>query len=428
MKNFLILIISIFLFQTGYSQQAFRKFATQKVHKRLMKEYPELIRVQNEIDFLSRKKNHKIKQKVTLPLVFHVLHSNPVEQISEEQIISQIQALNRDFTDKGPKDEHLALNKEGFGEIIAGDTNIEFCLASEDPIGKKTSGINYFNVSKTNWSTDDEMKEEMTEGVSPWDPSRYINIWICGLDDNISGYAQMPWGPQSTDGIVIDYRFVGTMGIVKAPYDQGKTLTHLMGNYLGLYDLWSEGNKCVDDYVKDTPIHNTPNYRCPEYKHISLCEGLPVEMTMNFMDNTNDACMYMFTKGQLSRMHAILAEGGARFSLTEARVKCKKNPQIQEQPDDISDQSFTPVNVNLLEIFPNPVNDEMTLKLDSKSEVQSSLRIFDSTGRLIYQWEWNVVNGTQSHQINCETWPNGLYLIQIDLRDEVISERVLLTN
>ena len=78
--------------------------------------------------------------------------------------------------------------------------------------------------------------------------------------------------------------------------------------------------------------------------------------------------------------------------------------------------------------FPNPVKNEMTLSLTSKAEVQSTLRIYDSTGRLVYQFEWGITEGAQSHHINCESWAGGLYLIQIELSDEMISECVLLTN
>jgi hypothetical protein len=119
----------------------------------------------------------------------------------------------------------------------------------------------------------------------------------------------MPGGPSATDGIVLDYRFLGSLGTVKAPYDQGKTLTHLVGNYLGLNDLWGNGH-CADDLVDDTPPHNAPNFGCPGYRHISTCDDNPVEMTMNFMDNTDDACMYMFTAGQVRRMRAALGESG----------------------------------------------------------------------------------------------------------------------
>ena len=74
----------------------------------------------------------------------------------------------------------------------------------------------------------------------------------------------MPGGPVATDGIVIDYRYFGTGGTAIAPYDEGRTLTHLVGNYLNLHDLWNDVSRCSDDEVADTPVHNGPNYALPK--------------------------------------------------------------------------------------------------------------------------------------------------------------------
>jgi len=67
--------------------------------------------------------------------------------------------------------------------------------------------------------------------------------------------------------------------------------------------------------VGDTPVHNTANYGCPSAGHLSTCTGTPVEMTMNYMDYTDDRCMYMFTGGQAMRMKATFDVGGPRASL-----------------------------------------------------------------------------------------------------------------
>lgn len=136
----------------------------------------------------------------------------------------------------------------------------------------------------------------------------------------------MPGGPEETDGIVIDYQFFGTIGTSREPYNDGKTLTHLVGSYLGLYELWNEERPCWDDYVNDTPIHNAPNYGpTNEYKHVSTCPGNPVEMSMNFMDNSDDEYLYLFTAGQMMRIHAVLTKGGPRHKLTNSQTLCSKD-------------------------------------------------------------------------------------------------------
>jgi len=141
-----------------------------------------------------------------------------------------------------------------------------------------------------------------------------------GADASLLGYAQFPGGTASTDGVVVLY---SSMGSVANPfpgggsYARGRTLTHEVGHWLNLRHIWGDAT-CGNDQVADTPVHNTSNGGCPTYPHLSTCSGTPVEMTMNYMDYTYDACMYMFTAGQKTRMQAVLAAGGSRASLASS--------------------------------------------------------------------------------------------------------------
>jgi hypothetical protein len=85
---------------------------------------------------------------------------------------------------------------------------------------------------------------------------------------------------------------------------------------MNLRHIWGDAN-CGNDQVGDTPLHNTANYGCPAAGHKSTCTGTPVEMTMNYMDYTDDACMYMFSAGQKTRMLAVFASGGPRNSFAQ---------------------------------------------------------------------------------------------------------------
>ena len=69
-----------------------------------------------------------------------------------------------------------------------------------------------------------------------------------------------------------------------------------------------------DDMVVDTPLSDGPNYGCPQYP-TKRCDSN--DMTMNYMDYTDDACMHMFTDGQVSRMRAVFTEGGGRESFAK---------------------------------------------------------------------------------------------------------------
>jgi len=85
---------------------------------------------------------------------------------------------------------------------------------------------------------------------------------------------------------------------------------------LNLRHIWGDAT-CGNDLVGDTPLHNTYNFGCPPANHRSTCSGTPVEMTMNYMDYTDDVCMYMFTIGQKTRMNAVFASGGPRNSFAQ---------------------------------------------------------------------------------------------------------------
>ena len=125
------------------------------------------------------------------------------------------------------------------------------------------------------------MKSQEKGGARAVLPDKLINIWISDLDPNIGSYATSPFQDVEDAGIVIDQRLFGK---------EQKSLTHLMGNYLGLKDLWHEYEPCGDDLVSDTPISNAPNRGKPKFKHITTCvrNRLVPEMTMNYMDSTDD--------------------------------------------------------------------------------------------------------------------------------------------
>jgi hypothetical protein len=167
------------------------------------------------------------------------------------------------------------------------------------------------STTKSSFSTNDGCKKASGGGIAPTSPTTKLNLWSCNLSGGILGYAQFPGGSSTTDGVVIDDNAFGSTGTVSAPYNKGRTATHEVGHWLNLRHIWGDAT-CGSDLVGDTPTHNTANYGCPASGHKSTCTGTPIEMTMNYMDYTDDACMYMFSAGQKTRMLATFATGGGR--------------------------------------------------------------------------------------------------------------------
>ena len=308
MKKAILVLAVLFPF-FAFAQ---RNCGTMEHYERAVQENPSYELNQIEIEnFTNEFLSHNTgadRAIVTIPVVVHVVYNTTAENISDAQILTQIDVLNKDFA----KMNADAANTPSI--FTASNTDIQFCMASVDPTGAATNGITRTATATTAFSTNDAMKNNSTGGKSAWDASKYLNIWVCDISGGILGYAQFPGGSAATDGVVIDYQYTGTIGTATAPFNLGRTATHEVGHWLNLRHIWGDAT-CGSDLVSDTPTHNTSNGGCPTYPHLSTCTGTPVEMTMNYMDYTDDACMYMFSAGQTARMQAMFATGGTRASL-----------------------------------------------------------------------------------------------------------------
>jgi Pregnancy-associated plasma protein-A len=239
-----------------------------------------------------------------IPLVVHVVYKTDEQNISEEQIKSQIEVLSADYR---KKNADLSSVPGVFQPVVA-DARIEFSLATTDPNGNPTNGITRTQTTVASFSDDDAVKSAATGGADPWPRDSYLNIWVCDLRGGLLGYAQFPGGPAATDGVVILYAAFGTMGTARAPFNRGRTATHEIGHWLNLRHIWGDdGDGCSgDDFVADTPNQGGPNYGKPEFPTISCMNGPYGDMFMNFMDYVDDAAMLMFTSGQVNRMQDTL--------------------------------------------------------------------------------------------------------------------------
>lgn len=311
MRLFYFFLLALLLPVLSYAQ---RNCASMEVLERAQAEDPNLVRRMQLIEQHTEEfiKSDAVQSRavVTIPVVVHVIYRTSTENISEAQILSQIDVLNKDFK---ALNADISQVPSEFQSVI-GNVDVEFCLAKRSPTGEATTGINRKSTNRRTWGTTNAVKQSAQGGIDPWDASKYLNIWVCNIGGGILGYAQFPGGNPATDGVVLDYRYVGNIGTATSPFNGGRTATHEVGHWLNLRHIWGDAN-CGNDQVSDTPVHNASNAGCPAYPHYSTCTGTPLEMTMNYMDYTDDRCMYMFTAGQVSRMRAVLAPGGARESL-----------------------------------------------------------------------------------------------------------------
>ncbi|WP_082161502.1 M43 family zinc metalloprotease [Rufibacter radiotolerans] len=249
-----------------------------------------------------RYENRALGGVTTIPVVVHVVYNGTSQNISNVQIQTQIAALNKDFRKLNGDTASIPAAFKG----LAGDAGIEFCLAQRTPDGEPTNGITRTQTSVNGFKIDNSMKFTTSGGKDIWDPSKYLNIWVVALssEESVLGYAQFPnSGSPATDGVVVDYRCFGTTGTAVRPFNKGRTATHEIGHWLNLFHIWGD-ESCGNDQVEDTPTQEEENGGCPVYPSPS-CSNTS-DMFMNYMDYTDDACMYMFTNGQVNVMQTAI--------------------------------------------------------------------------------------------------------------------------
>lgn len=321
MKPFFILLLSIFAF-TSQAQNIEQRCHTDEYINLLEENYPGTI---NQIaeskaataqarEALENNNYEGVLPVITIPTVVHVVYANAQQDISDAQVLSQIDILNEDFR---ATNADISIVDAQFTSIIA-DSEIEFCLATVDPQGNTTDGINRVATTTNGFDFGTNVKDPADGGVAPWDPSSYMNIWVCNLGGGLLGYATPPGGPPSEDGIVCLFSAFGDTGFVNPPYDLGRTATHEIGHYLSLAHPWGNFGGCSDDDgIADTPVSEGPYFGCPSIGGGSTsCNSQ--DCFYVFMDYCDDACLVMFSEGQKADMVATLNTDRASLLVSEA--------------------------------------------------------------------------------------------------------------
>jgi PKD repeat protein len=264
------------------------------------------------------------KVKYIIPTVVHVIHDgNPStpDSISMAQVISQFIAVNHDL-------RHVP-GTAGFGPGI--DTEIELSLATIDTAGNPTSGILYHNdstfkvINRSPGRTEENFKQKYF-----WDRTRYLNIWLVGSittrinnrDEVVLGYATFPYSRRDRDGLTLDYNFFGTIeeAAVDKVRDGGRTLTHEVGHWLGLYHPFQSSRQGMTDGCQPGACHTVGDSICgtPPTKAATFGRQANRQNSCtvddpdrpdrpdNYMDYLDDPFLSHFTPDQMIRMQATL--------------------------------------------------------------------------------------------------------------------------
>ncbi|MBK8372392.1 MAG: T9SS type A sorting domain-containing protein [Saprospiraceae bacterium] len=403
MKIYLFFLM-LFINLVDAQSQNFKKYSSGEVEN-LTKIDTSLSKAlrEKEIEFSQYYNNEFILfepfSDITLPIVLNIIET-PDKKITEENIIYQMEALNKAFNNEvETPEDHYYKDK-------AVSTKIRFCVPEINSTFVRKRTVPSGTVFRDLYEMANEDK-----GLAPYLPQNFINIWVSDLGQiqegpqifESAGYSQLPMREAVVDGIVIDIDHFGHNS-GNSFYGQGYTLAHLMGNFLGLKPLDGFGN-CGGDEVDDTPSHNTETLLClPHTESMVLstvCFFVNRRMNRNFMDNVPDECTSMFTYGQMARMQAMLGLKGPRRSFVDEAYFGCTTVKTNSISTIIEKDSY-------IRLYPNPGNDKIFLE-----EIQEN---FFQSGRpyKVYSFEGRFMEGgvlSNKQEINTTDWSTGLYFL-----------------
>jgi len=222
---------------------------------------------------------HALAASATIPVYFHIIQSGTSlsqGHVPASQISDQISVLNTDYAGSG----------------------LTFSLAGTE----YTTNSAWFTSVGPDSSSQTTMKNQLRKGGA-----NALNVYTVGFSSGsgagLLGYSTFPSdysGNPKDDGIVVLYS--SFPGGSTANYDEGKTVTHEAGHWVGLYHTFQGGCSGSGDQVSDTPAEASPASGCPTGR--DTCSTSGVDPIHNYMDYSYDSCMNQFTAGQITRMRS----------------------------------------------------------------------------------------------------------------------------
>ena len=402
------LLFALLVFQVSFAQH--RTCGMQEKQAQIMSnpvQRQAYLEQQNKFNvelqkIVSNKNGNSINAVIRIPVAVHfpaVATNSSLKACFRTLAQSQVNTLNADYKGTNADISNYTADASFYPGTNTGSLQVEFVLATQNhPPG---TGLVNGDLAVT-FGTDFLGNND---NDATW--AGYLNLVCRNIGGGTLGYSNLGASPSAGDCVVINKAAFGsgsgcTGYTPTSPYDFGRTLTHELGHYFNLDHTFAgcgESN-CADynvnnpngDGVCDTPALNVENYDCPAAGDVMGCSNYA--LTMNYMDYTNDACMYMFTAGQAARMLA-------RYNTIKSEFKS----------DVLGNESFYK---NDFSIYPNPNKGSFTIQFTSNSSNDNGVKVFvhDMSGRLILESNFeNSASFNQNIQLN--NAQAGVYLLTV---------------
>lgn len=392
-----------------------------------------------------------------VPVIFHIV-VDTAQYLSmggatgiAKRCDSQIVILNRDFNRQNPDS---TLIPTGWKSLY-GNAGIRFALARRTPAGICTPGYEIKIITSTGYSNINDAFPEAkvaSTGLASWDVNKYYNVWcinFIGAAASLLGITQPKSfttpGTVNETGVCILYNTLGKggtgTGTFNPPYDKGRTLTHETGHFFEIWHPWGDdGGSCPtwsstsgtcssgigqDDGISDTPPESDATYGAPAYTitggTVSDCcqmNGVtntqPIGIAcLSYMDYTNDAAMYMFTKLQAAAMAStIIPTTSTYYSLTQ-------NPSLLVCPGTLVETMETGSTLN---VYPNPTSGLINVTVNASAEVLNEIAVLNVLGQ-----EVTTVKGAarDNYTIDLSGMSKGLYSVRFTFATGTVTRKVV---
>jgi hypothetical protein len=352
---------------------------------------------------------------ITIPVAVHfpsVPNSTPeaTKVLYRNFAQTQIDVINADYNATNLDISNWATASTFYPGVNVGDLDLNFVIATQNhPAGTGLSN----GIAAITFGTD---FLGGADSDATW--SGYMNFVVRDLGTGLLGYSPLAGSPGAGETVVMNTWCYGsgsgvpsTAYVPAAPFDLGRTVTHELGHFFNLDHIFKSSNQSStncggqdQDGIADTPKQAGCTYGCAAPGSRNACISPQKVLSMNYMDYSDDACMYMFTAGQATRALAYINTIVSEF-----------------KPNVLAIESFSK---NTFDIYPNPNKGSFTIQLD---EVKTDyfIQITDQSGKIVYE-EKVLPTSDLARKIDLNSMASGVYFVKIKTEDAAAVKKIII--